>query len=127
MTTRLSSREKQLGEEELFSVLGHRFRIGILALLHENVELSYTELLEMLGIDEGLLNFHLRKMRKLVKITEAKTYMLSDLGKTAHALIKAAQDMMEDSEQLSALGGPISIALLPIFCCEEVLPSLWVG
>ena len=120
MTTRLSSREKQLGEEELFSVLGHRFRIGILALLHENVELSYTELLEMLGIDEGLLNFHLRKMRKLVKITEAKTYMLSDLGKTAHALIKAAQDMMEDSEQLSALGGPISIALTPDLVLRRV-------
>src|SRR3989337_2897564 len=113
MTTRLTYRERQVGEEELFAMLGHRFRTAILDLLHENVELSYSELLEMLGIDEGLLNFHLRKMRKLVKTTEAKTYMLSDLGKTAHALIQVAQKRMEDSEQLSALGGPISIALTP--------------
>jgi len=107
MTSSIPPQEKQLGEEEIFVVLGHRFRIAILDLLHENVELSYTELLDMLGIDEGLLNFHLRKMRKFIKSTEAKTYMLSDLGKTAHALIQMAQGKRGFTEEALSLGEPV--------------------
>ena len=124
MTTRLSSREKQLGEEELFSVLGHHFRIAILDLLHENVELSYTELLDMLGIDEGLLNFHLRKMRKLVKTTEAKTYMLSDLGKMAHALVQTVKDKASVSEDILPWGAPVPLALTADIGARRVLAFL---
>jgi len=112
MVAGVASQEKQVSEE-VFSVLGHRFRIAILDLLHENVELSYTELLDMLGIDEGLLNFHLRKMRKLVRITDAKTYMLSDLGKTAHALIQTVQSKTTQDELQISLGAPVLPALSP--------------
>ena len=120
MTTRLASHERQV-DEELFAMLGHRFRTAILDLLHENVELSYSELLEMLGIDEGLLNFHLRKMRKLVKTTEAKTYMLSDLGKTAHALIQVAQKRMDLGKQVPLHGAPVLTALTVDIVLRRVL------
>lgn len=124
MTSRSSSHEKQLGEEELFGMLGHRFRIAILDLLHENVELSYTELLDMLGIDEGLLNFHLRKMRKLVKTTEAKTYMLSDLGKMAHALIQTVQISSNVSEEPLLVGLPSPPVLSVDMVARRVLAFL---
>ncbi len=124
MTTKLTPREKQLGEEELFGMLGHRFRLAILDLLHENVELSYSELLEMLGIDEGLLNFHLRKMRKLVRITEAKTYMLSDLGKTAYALIQKVQDKSGAAQEEIALAAPIVPALTSGIVLRRILAFL---
>lgn len=111
--TAKASTEKQLAEEEIFAVLGHRFRLAILDLLHENVELSYTELLDMLGIDEGLLNFHLRKMRKLIRTTDAKTYMLSDMGKTAHVLIQAVQGKAATSEEaaITTIGIPVGLTL----------------
>ncbi len=124
MTAGVTSQERHLGEEELFGMLGHRFRIAILDLLHENVELSYTELLNMLGIDEGLLNFHLRKMRKLVKITEAKTYMLSELGKAAHALIQTVQDKKTVSEETLPLGTPILPSLTADIGLRRVLAFL---
>lgn len=110
-----------MGEEELFGMLGHRFRLAILDLLHENVELSYTELLEMLGIDEGLLNFHLRKMRRLVKITESKTYMLSDLGKTAHALMQTAQQRTSVPAEAMQFGAPTLLTLAADVVFRRVL------
>ena len=125
-TTAKVSTEKQLAEEEIFAVLGHRFRLAILDLLYENVELSYTELLEMLGIDEGLLNFHLRKMRKLIRTTEEKTYMLSDMGKTAHALIRGVQDKAATREEaaLTTFGIPVGVTLTASVVSRRILAFL---
>jgi len=124
MTTRATAQEKPLGEEELFGMLGHRFRLAILDLLHENVELSYTELLDMLGIDEGLLNFHLRKMRRLIRITESKTYMLSDLGKTAHALTQTAQQRTAVTGEAVQFGAPAVLALAGDVVFRRILAFL---
>lgn len=72
---------------EFIDILRQKIRVRIVTLLYENIELSYTELLNMLDIDEGLLNFHLRKIKKFLKITEKRTYMLSDYGKIAHEVL----------------------------------------
>lgn len=94
-------------ELEFFGTLDHKIRVAILTLLYENVEMSYTELLEMLGIDEGLLNFHLRKMRKIVKTTDARTYMLSDYGKLAYAVLDEIRKKATlRKEPTSSISGP---------------------
>jgi DNA-binding transcriptional ArsR family regulator len=54
---------KELKAVEFFKVLSHEIRVKIISLLHENIEMSYTEILHMLNLEEGNLNFHLRKMK----------------------------------------------------------------
>ncbi|RMF89585.1 MAG: response regulator [Methanobacteriota archaeon] len=66
-----------------FGVLSHEIRARILEMLFENTELTYTEILNALGISDGKLNFHLRKMGDLIVSEEGK-YRLSQLGLFAH-------------------------------------------
>jgi CheY-like chemotaxis protein len=66
-----------------FGILSHEIRASILEMLFENTELTYTEILNALGISDGKLNFHLRKMQDLIVSEEGK-YRLSQLGLFAH-------------------------------------------
>ncbi len=73
-----------------FEVLSHEIRRAIIRNLCDNVEMSYTELLSALKIGEGLLNFHLRKLKGFIKQTEKGTYILSEQGKLAHSMMHTA-------------------------------------
>lgn len=75
---------------DLFEVLNHETRRTLLELLHDNVEMTYSELLDTLAISDGLLNFHLRKIKKFVKTTQSGSYILSDYGKLAYIVIRNA-------------------------------------
>ncbi len=66
-----------------FGVLSHDIRVRILEMLFENTELTYTEILKALGISDGKLNFHLRKMQDLIESEEGE-YRLNQLGFFAH-------------------------------------------
>ncbi len=83
----LDSDNEKPETSDFLDVLRQKIRVQIIILLFENVELSYTELLNMINIDEGLLNFHLRKIKKFVHITDKRTYMLSNYGKIAHEIL----------------------------------------
>jgi uncharacterized RDD family membrane protein YckC len=71
-------------EADFFEALGHEVRRNILRFLYDQVELSYTDLLNLLQIRDGSLNFHLRKMGPLLKHTERGTYILSEYGRLAY-------------------------------------------
>ena len=73
---------------EFFKVLSHEIRVKIISLLHENIEMSYTEILHTLNLEEGNLNFHLRKMKGFVELTEKKNYKLSEYGKIAYSMLQ---------------------------------------
>ncbi len=79
---------KQLKTVEFFKVLSHEIRAEIIALLHDNIEMSYTEILHTLNIEEGNLNFHLRKMKGFVELTEKKNYRLSEYGKITYSMFQ---------------------------------------
>lgn len=101
--------EEDTPELEFLGVLRQKIRIRIVTLLYENVEMSYTELLDILDIDEGLLNFHLRKIRKFINITEERTYMLSEYGKMAYEILdeiakKTRSYQRSDIDPLSGKG-----------------------
>jgi CheY-like chemotaxis protein len=66
-----------------FGILNHAIRVDILEMLFEKTELTYTEILNALGISDGKLNFHLRKMQDLI-VSERGKYRLSQLGFFAH-------------------------------------------
>jgi len=79
---------KELKAVEFFKVLSHEIRVKIIALLHENIEMSYTEILHTLNLEEGNLNFHLRKMKGFVELTEKKNYRLSEYGKITYGMLQ---------------------------------------
>ncbi|MCZ7358109.1 MAG: RDD family protein [Candidatus Methanoperedens sp.] len=79
---------KELKTVEFFKVLSHEIRAEIISLLHENIEMSYTEILHTLNIEEGNLNFHLRKMKGFIELTEKKNYRLSEYGKITHGMLQ---------------------------------------
>ncbi len=100
---------------EFFKVLSHEIRVKIISLLHENIEMSYTEILHTLNLEEGNLNFHLRKMKGFVELNEKKNYRLSDYGKIAHSMLQGvdARLRIDAKEIIKTDGGwRFSIQLL---------------
>lgn len=85
-------------------ILAQPIRGKIVIVLYENVEMSYSELLNMLNIDEGLLNFHLRKMKRLVKTTKEGTYMLSEYGKLAYEVLRDVETRITAIQAGNTLG-----------------------
>ena len=78
--------KKKDSSVNFFGILSHGIRVRILEMLFEKTELTYTEILNALGISDGKLNFHLRKMQDLIMSEEGK-YRLSQLGLFAHKYI----------------------------------------
>ncbi|MBI2185226.1 MAG: RDD family protein [Thaumarchaeota archaeon] len=69
---------------DFLALFNQKIRFEIVKLLYLNVELSYTEILDALQIDQGLLNFHLRKIKWFIETTDEGTYILSEYGKVAY-------------------------------------------
>ena len=84
-------------ESDYFEIISHEIRRKILKLIYERIEVSYTEILKYLGISDGLLNFHLRRMGDLIEKTINGTYILTPKGKRIYELIKNLE--LEDEEE----------------------------
>jgi len=72
---------------DFIGAIGHPIRRRIIRILHENMEASYSDLLSMLNIETGKLNFHLRKLQPLLEQTQSGKYKLSERGKFAYTVI----------------------------------------
>jgi DNA-binding transcriptional ArsR family regulator len=70
----------------IFLALKHPIRRRILRMLKEH-PYSYTEILNELGIDNGLLNYHLENLRELLAKGEDEKYRLSEFGEAGLSLI----------------------------------------
>lgn len=86
---------EELGAEEFFEILSHNIRRRIIQLLYERVEMSYTDLLEALKVGDGTLNFHLRKLAKMVRHTEKGTYILSEYGRLAYDTMRSVSSILK--------------------------------
>jgi len=74
---------------ELFEILGHPSRIGMLQALAKSPH-GFSELKRALGIESsGQLQFHLGKMNGLVQVTPEGDYALTDQGREALRIIAA--------------------------------------
>ncbi len=92
---------KELKTVEFFKVLSHEIRAEIISLLHDNIEMSYTEILHTLNIEEGNLNFHLRKMKGFVELTDKKNYRLSEYGKITYGMLQEVDARLwKDAEEI---------------------------
>jgi len=80
---------------ELFEAISHPERIKILKIL-EKKPTSFASLKRQLGIESsGNLDFHLKKLGKLVKVQEDGLYGLTEAGKEALLSIDEVNSWME--------------------------------
>lgn len=76
------------GLESLHKILKDEKRRKIIALLNEKGSLSYTDLMNALGIaSTGKLNYHLKILNELIMKREDGQYVLTDKGKLAVKLL----------------------------------------
>ena len=87
----------------VFQALAHETRRRIVRLLAEEGPMQFTELMERLGIEEtGTFGFHVRRLRDLLERGEDGRYRLSELGRLAYRLIRAAEGGIAEIEALGA-------------------------
>ena len=75
----------------IFTALKHPIRRNILRRLSVSFA-TYTELLNELGIENGLLNYHIESLRELIRKGEDGSYTLSEFGLASLNLIKRIED-----------------------------------
>jgi uncharacterized RDD family membrane protein YckC/DNA-binding transcriptional ArsR family regulator len=71
----------------ILSALSHPTRRGILLILNEKSECSFTDLMNSLDIDTGKLSFHIRNLTGLVEQSPSGKYRLSKMGENAVRLV----------------------------------------
>jgi len=75
----------------IFSALKHPIRRKILRTL-DQAPATYTEMLNTLGIETGLLNYHLESLSSLIAKNEENKYNLSDYGRAALSLTRRVEE-----------------------------------
>lgn len=94
------------GEKEFLEILSHDVRRRIMELIHDRVEMSYTELLEAMGIGEGTLNFHLRRLTNCLQHTSKGTYILSGHGRLAIKVLHIVRSSLQEKDALRLIQAP---------------------
>ena len=75
----------------IFSALKHPIRRKILKML-EMAPATYTEMMNALGIETGLLNYHLENLSALLAKNDEGRYHLSDFGEAALSLTRRVEE-----------------------------------
>ncbi len=92
----------------LFKVLSHPIRVRTIRAIYENIELCYSEILSILDIDAGQLNFHLKNMQGLYYKLNNGNYVLTEKGKFAYHLIGEVTKL-EGEEIAAAIEYPAAV------------------
>jgi uncharacterized RDD family membrane protein YckC len=100
--------EKKEIPKGLFKVLSHPIRVRTIRALHENIELCYSEILNILNVDAGQLNFHLKNMQELYYKLNNGNYVLTEKGKFAYHLIDEVTKL-EGEEVATAIEYPSAL------------------
>jgi hypothetical protein len=113
-----------MGSEEdtytsIFNALRHPIRRRILRMLEERPS-TYTEVLNVLGIDNGLLNYHLDSLKELVTKGGDDRYTLSDYGRAALSLNRRIEDPPKTDVRESWAASPAIKALLVVLLVASV-------
>lgn len=75
----------------IFSALKHPIRRKILRML-EAEPATYTEMMNALGVETGLLNYHLESLSALLAKNDEGRYHLSDFGEAAMSLTRRVEE-----------------------------------
>ena len=108
----------------MFSSLKHPIRRRILAMLSQE-PLSYTNILKHLGVESGVLTYHLDKLGPLISKNENDRYVLSEFGKAA-AVVTAGVES-SNGEISKYRHGFSTKSYLTIFIAAIILVSFGYG
>lgn len=82
----------------ILSALSHPLRRQILRYVSEEMECSFTDLMNALGVDTGKLSFHLRNLEVFLEQTPTHKYRLSKVGENAIVLMKDLEAWSVEAE-----------------------------
>ena len=109
----------------VFHALRHDLRREILSLL-EGGSTSYTGLLRALGVESGLLAYHLRSMGALVEKDGSGRYVLSDLGRDALSLTEGGPPLRRVGVQWSS-GRVVKLFFMALLVASVVSNAVLVA
>jgi DNA-binding transcriptional ArsR family regulator len=118
------------GLESLHKVLKDETRRKILRLLDERGSLSYTDLMNTLGISStGKHNYHLKTLNELVQKNQEGQYALSEKGRLALRLMQefSAKKSQAELEAPFPRGYMIVVGLLSVVSVAVVFGLLLTG
>ena len=84
----------------LLKILSHKLRRGIIFILHEKKEQSFSDLMNALEIDTGKMSFHLRNLKPFLEQTPTGKYKLNRLGQNALRLINDTEAISIEADFL---------------------------
>lgn len=93
---------ESLSVNEIFKILNHPARRTMIKLLHERIQLTYSELLRDMAMDEGQFNFHLRLVKRLTEEATDGKYTLSHPGRLAYGLLLSIEKEIGVAESFIA-------------------------
>ncbi|MGD0805234.1 MAG: winged helix-turn-helix domain-containing protein [Candidatus Bathyarchaeia archaeon] len=97
----------------IFTALKHPIRRKILRILNQQPT-TYTEILNQLNIENGLLNYHLDNMKDLITKGEDGKYSLSDFGGAAISVTEKVEGPVKSRSNLLSANQMIRIILILI-------------
>jgi len=107
----------------IFSSLKHPIRRKILRMLNKS-PLTYTELLKSLGLETGVLNYHLDSLRELLVKSDDSRYSLSEFGKAAHNLVTNVEEpVRKQREEIRLFGYRLKPATILVVSLILLLSS----
>ncbi len=80
--------------------INHEIRRKIIILLAERGQMKYSSLLAEIGIQSGVLNYHLSKMESLLKKDQEGIYSLNNKGILAYRLLNFLQEEIKRPQSL---------------------------
>ena len=95
----------------IFSALKHPIRRKILRML-EVEPATYTEMMNALGIETGLLNYHLESLSALLAKNDEGKYKLSEFGEAALSLTRRVEEPASVRAPGSSAGRRMTLVLI---------------
>lgn len=137
------SRVRKGFSNQVFQVLSSPIRLEVLRLLRLNRTLSYSEIMDRLGLEPakhaGKFAYHLRslvKARLIEKTDDGKTYRLTDLGervlefaqelneylmkKAGKLLVRSSRMAIEEFDRLRIVNSLVKEAQVPLDLAESI-------
>ena len=112
----------------IFQALKHPIRRRILREL-DSQPATFTELLNSLGIDNGLLNYHLNNLKELITKGEGEKYSLSEFGIATLSLTRKVEDPLNSKKDTFLGVSPLLVKSIMVILVVSigVLGFLYTG
>ena len=118
-------RELSVDLESLHRILKHPIRRRIVLELHRRSELTYTELMGILGLtNTGKLNYHLKMLGDLIEKDENGRYCLTEKGRLASQLLIRFPEKRSEAKPLT--GGDAVLIGSAGFLTTLINPGIWL-